>query len=273
MRFDWYQATIPENPMVLVNLLQNTYGENVQVREGRGLHGYRQRFDIVGEDFVLASVLAGGENGHPNAWASGPETDAFQAIIREHWGGFMEHRVTRFDAAEDFDQEGAYEALRRVVRAVAKSEGVKGLEIVPEDAAEGRTFYAGAPTSAVRLRLYEKGKQERAKAKEPETIPANWTRIEVQVRPKQDSGFVAAMVSPEKAWGFSTWTQDVAKRALELDVPRVQIKPWRESDDDRAWRYMLRQYGPLLLRVKGDLGSWAAVGAQIGHDIHSKFRD
>lgn len=267
MRPDWYQATIRDEPGVILDALVKGYGSGVEVVEGRGLHGYRQRFDVKGGGIVLASVLAGGKNGNPNAWASGPETDAFYAIVRDRWGGFQQHKVTRVDVAEDFDQEGGYEALRRLLRGILKDRGVKGREIVPEDIEDGRTFYAGAASSAVQLRLYEKGKQQRAVVPEPETVSRDWVRMEVQVRPTKESGYVAAMLSPAEVWGFSEWSKEVARLAFEMDIPRVEVKPWRESDDDRAYRFMLQQYGGLLWRRLGDHGSWSALGAQIGSDL------
>lgn len=273
MRFDWYQATISDEPGAILDALRKGYGSGVEVVEGRGLHGYRQRFDVKGGGIVLASVLAGGKNGNPNAWASGPETDAFQAIVREHWGGLRQHKVTRADAAEDFDQEGGYEALRRVLRRILKDRGVKGREIVPEDLEDGRTFYAGAASSAVRLRLYEKGKQQRSVVPEPEKVSRDWVRMEVQVRPAKESGYAAAMLSPSELWGFSDWTTEAARLALELDIPRVEVKPWRESDDDRAWRFMLKQYRKVLWRRLDLHGSPAALGAQIVSDLEAIERD
>ena len=38
----------------------------------------------------------------------------------------------------------------------------------------------------------------------------------------------------------------------------------RETDDERAFRFMTMQYGPLLKRMLGDLGSWECVGLTIG---------
>jgi hypothetical protein len=58
---------------------------------------------------------------------------------------------------------------------------------------------------------------------------------------------------------------------LELDVPRVQMNVWREADDDRAFHFMIRQYGHMLERMRGDLGDWGCVGLQIG-DAISKLR-
>jgi hypothetical protein len=68
--------------------------------------------------------------------------------------------------------------------------------------------------------------------------------------------------------GSSPWLREVWKRVAGLDLEPVQVgKPWRQSDDDRAYAYMLAQYGGLLRRIHGDLGSWDMVGRQIGYDL------
>ena len=53
-----------------------------------------------------------------------------------------------------------------------------------------------------------------------------------------------------------------------LELAPVQVgKAWRQSDDDRAYVYLCSQYGGLLTRMCGDLGSWSCVGEQIGFDL------
>jgi hypothetical protein len=115
--------------------------------------------------------------------------------------------------------------------------------------------------------LYEKGKQERARVPDPDLVSVNWVRLEVQVRPVRDSGYVAASSSPAEVWGFADWTRETARQVLAMDVPRVQVRPWRESDDDRAYRFMLQQYGPLMRRRIDEHGSAAAFGAQLEYDL------
>lgn len=267
MRFDWYQTTIPENPVVLVETLKAALAEDGEVTEGRGRHNYHQSFTIkdrAGDRVAL--VLAGGPNGHPNATASGQVTESFVDVVRSVW---PDHRVTRFDAAEDVVQEGAYEALETVCRSVAKESRVKGRAIVPDDPTEGRTYYLGSPSSDVRVRLYDKTAEARRYL--PPTrqaeVPDHWARFEVQVRPRKDFKLWAAKMTPEMAWGFAGWTQELARQALALDVIRTHMQAGRESDSARAYRFMLQQYAKTLRGMYHDLGDWACVGKQIGHDL------
>lgn len=270
MRFDAYAATIQEHPIELVQYL--AHGLHGQPRSTRGMHGYTQGWEIAstGSGDVLARVLAGGRNPHPHAWAQGDATEQFVQLVRDGYQG--RHHVTRMDACEDFDAPGAYEILRTTVRDIITPRGIKGREIVPEDIDEGRTFYAGSPKSDVRLRLYEKGKQLRAQAPAEalEEISPNLVRLEPQVRPQKESRKAAAYCTPAQVFGFSAWTHDLALKALELDVQRVQTKPWREPDDERAFRHMLRMYGPLLERLQADFGSWCVVGKTIGEAIERR---
>lgn len=267
MRFDWYQATIPENPIVLVETLKSALAPDGDIVEGRGRHNYHQSFRVRnarGER--VAEVLAGGSNGDPNATASGIVTPGFVDVVRGSW---PEHRVTRFDAAEDMAQQGALEALEATCRGLAKDLGIKGRAVVPDDPSEGRTYYLGAPSSDTRVRLYDKTAETRAKLP-PERhgeVPDHWARLEVQVRPRKEWKLFAAQATPEQAWGFAGWTHELAKRALSLHIERITMQAGRETDDERAFRFMVLQYGSLLQRIYRDLGSWDCVGLTIGEAI------
>lgn len=271
MRFDWYQATVPENPIVLVEALLAQLAPDGSVDEGPGRHNYRQSFTVRDrEGDRVALVLAGGPNGHPNVTASGTACDAFVPAVRAAW---PEHRVTRADVAEDFAGEGSYEALEGCCRAVGAAAGVKGRAIVPDDPADGRTYYMGAPSSDVRVRLYDKTAEARRHLA-PEahaTIPDHWARLEVQVRPRKQWKDAAAHLEARAFWGFARWTTDLAAKALQLDVERIEMQAGRESDHDRAVRFLIQQYGPTLLRMHQEHGDWQAVGLQLGYLVHEQW--
>lgn len=273
MRFDWYAATIQEHPIELVQSLREDLGG--EAKPTRGMHGYSQGWEIADtQGRTLARVLAGGRNGDPHAWASGEATQGFCEVVRGRWPD--RHHVTRLDAAQDYAAPGSYERLREVVRRVARDNRVKGREIVPEDLADGRTFYGGAPSSDVRARLYEKGKQMRGQliggvpdglmlVIDGQEYPfEDWTRLEVQVRPQRQAKKTAAYVTPEMGWAFASWTSAVAQEVMGLDLERIDGRCWQEPDDERSLRYLVRQYGNLLRRMKAEAGSWRAVGATLG---------
>ncbi len=268
MRFDWYQATIQAHPMEVVEAIRDGLAGGGEVLEGRGLHGYRQSFTVKGADGDrVALVLCGGNNGaHPNAQATGAQAHQFAGFVRDLWPA---HKVTRFDAAEDLAGEGAYEALEGVCRALARERGLKGRAIVPDDVEDGRTYYVGAPASDVRTRLYDKTAELRAKLPPDRhhEVPDHVARIEAQVRPRKEAGYVAASLEPAQVWGCAAWTHELARRLFSLDVARVEMQAGRESDHQRAYRFMLQQYGPTLRRMLADLGAWDCVGMTIGQDL------
>ena len=267
MRFDWYQATIPEHPITLVESLLARVAPGGSIVEGKGRHNYHQSFtinDVKGDR--AAVVLAGGPNGHPNATASGHSTDGFVQVVRELWPG---HRVTRFDSAQDFNDQEAWDRLEQTCREVGKERGIKGRAIVPDDLSEGRTYYLGAASSDVRVRLYDKAAETRRKLPEERhgEVPEHWVRLETQVRPRGDYKRVAAYSDPETAWAFAGWTSELAKRAMSLTLARIEMQAGRETDHQRAYRFMLRQYGKVFKQMFADLGSWDCVGKTIGDDL------
>ena len=54
---------------------------------------------------------------------------------------------------------------------------------------------------------------------------------------------------------------------LSVDVPRVEVNNWKQSDDEKAMLWMARQYGNLLTRRLEALGDWCSVGREIGQYI------
>lgn len=268
MNFDWYAATVPGVPPmeVLEAVLRGLDGS---VTEGRRRLGYAQCFRV--EDRrgdLLAEVLVGsvGKNDlPPHAVATGDNAPAFSRVLRE---AFPDHRVSRLDAAEDFDDPGAFARLTNVMGEVATAKGIKGLWIIPDDPEEGATYYLGGKSSAVTCRAYQKGLQLRKELHPARRsgVSADWVRLEVQVRPPKQLGkTLAATLTPEQAWGFSAWSQALLLESVGLDIPRVEGLGWQpQSDDDRARDWLCRQFGPLLWRMFREHGSWGCVGLQLG---------
>ncbi len=264
MRFDWYAATVPGvPPMELLEGLRRSLGGTVE--EGRRRLGYGQCFKVVdkrGE--TVAEVLAGSVNGghvEPHACATGSAAHEFALAVREL---APLHRVTRMDAAEDFDEPGAFDRLTGVMMEVKARTGIKGRWIKPDEPEDGATYYLGSTASSVSARGYQKGLQMR-KMMHPATrslVSADWARLELQVRPgKGVAKDLAATCTPEEAWGFASWSKDLAKEAMALDVARFQGLGWKgQTDGERSFYWMLRQYRRGLRELQHDLGSPEAVG-------------
>lgn len=108
----------------------------------------------------------------------------------------------------------------------------------------GRTLYIGSAKSAVRVRVYEKGRQ-------PDTLPADpdWLRFELVYRPKGQQLRRAASVltpydvaanHPAFAEIIRTYYHDVSD--LSVPVQLFEVVSRHQTDVDRALEHMFFQY-------------------------------
>lgn len=281
MRFDWYQATFGlHSSKGVLGGLEAAFGPGAEARPCAPLYGYGEGYTVVQGDLVRATVLTDSEDvswlrrKHVHAWAVGEDTVKFAEHVRNAWPKL--HLVTRMDAAEDFLAPGSFDQLLAACRARATADKVKTYhagdwERLASD--DGRTLYLGAPSSDVRVRLYEKGKQLRGQLHPGgEPVSTDWTRLEVQVRPQGDARLAAASMTPEEVWGCAKWTQALLSDVTGLNVRRVKMRLWRKSDDQRAFEWMCKQYGRMLERQSSGLGGWSALGFQIASEIEAWSR-
>jgi hypothetical protein len=219
------------------------------------------------DDDCLFTVYHGGHNPHPNVKASGGDAsrrhaDELARILKIE---FPAHSVTRIDVATDRRGQGLYERSEAAMRAVWADQRVKGRRLkddrrggsAPED---GSTYYLGAPSSPLRVRLYEKGKERLAETGDPFWLDyLDLVRLELQVRPVKAAGKrAAASIEPREFWGGSEWTRQVAQGVLAMSAEPIQLKAPRTSNHERAMRYAIEQYGPTFLRQIEVLGSTEA---------------
>jgi DNA relaxase NicK len=258
VRFDAYSATttaakVPDLVAILASLPVAT----VTSKQGKGFHMFGERIalrDETGAEF--GAVMWGGRQGERVMFeVKGEHTP--QAV--ESLRSAFPHRCTRVDACADFDAPGAFESLLGPCLEVKRDYKLKGSKAgdwddYPED---GRTLYLGAPSSPIRARLYEKGKQPEYR----HLAKPNWARIEVQVRPAKEAKTAFSALSAVEVWGASQWTRDLATKVLREHVdphPAGSIR--REASRDRALSWMCKQYGPHLVSLADDLGGWKELG-------------
>lgn len=268
--FDWYQATIPAP---VDDVLEALCGldERVELKHTRGMHGYGTSTRLEGHEGLLAQVWHGGKHAHPHAVISGENAQPGSELIRAN---FPLHLVTRLDAKEDFEDPDAFDRMQAVLLGVATTRRIKvdarGDHFVTK---QGRTINLGASSSACSARLYEKAAQLRARfAADPvrlAAVPEHLTRFEAEVHPQtREAKEHFSTIEPLAVMGSSPWLRDVWHGLVGQHLTPVQVgKKWRQSDDDRAYAFLLAQYGGLLERIKADSGSWECVGLQIGHDL------
>lgn len=267
MKFDWYQATVDASRDEVVGALLRHVGAAAHVQPYKGpTYGYESAYDVACGPQVYATVFYGGasQGSGVHVQASGPNALWFSRMCRDRWP----HEVTRVDAAEDYDDPDAFDGLYRVCTQLA-GERQLGTFNVGDYAQKraGRTLYVGSAKSAVRVRLYEKGKEYRARG--ITSASPHWVRIEGVFRPRKRAGRIAmAAATPAECFGLAVWTRLLLERLTGVQYPRINDVHWTASDDARAYTWLLRQYGPLLGRMCERLGGcWADVGEQLGQDI------
>lgn len=264
-RFDWYQATVPAHHELLVSqILGNVPGE-VERQDGKGQSGYLASTILRDPEEVLATVLHGGRNGHPNVRSTGHHAPALAHLLRAL---FPVHRVSRLDVCIDMRGDRLFEELQALCLSVAHShrlyERYYGPALPDLSPDEGRTQYVGAPSSWLRVRCYEKGKQLFEETGDPAYRDLfDWTRLEVQVRPMKDFKSDAAKLGPETFWGCSPWTRQLASEALAMNPTPITSRPRRPSDRERSMRFLVDHYGATIRDQVRHLGSWEAFCADL----------
>lgn len=270
-RFDWYQGSIQRPADDVLECLVGL-APGLSISHARGLQGYAHTA-MLGSDETgqVAAVWHGGHHEYPHVVLSGAWAQPGAELIRTDFQ-FL-HTVSRVDVCEDFGDLGAFDRIQPQLVDVAIKHRLKvdtrGDHLVTK---EGRTVYLGSPKSAVRLRLYDKAAEMRAGVKDAKLLaqmPDHLARLEAQVRPAtRESKALLASCEPVEVLGCSKWMREVWRAVAGLELTPVQVgRGYRQSDDERAYRYLLAQYGGVLRRLHGDLGSWDCVGLQIGADL------
>ena len=281
-RFDYYAATIRDDPAAVLDAFTANYGG--EVISDKGQHGYARRDTIRRAGTNLVTMYSGGRNGHPHAFASGDESEEFVQIVRGLWPAT--HHVTRMDAAIDYDEPGCWDRLYPVARDLALGAPAPGdprrrvSEVSVSQAGDwlrpvaGRTFYVGSFKSAVLVRLYEKGKQLRGRALDGGAdISEDLVRLEVQVRPEGASRTKAASSDPIHAFGYADWSRELLRRVEGQGVERVHIHERRESDHERSMHWLVKQYGDHLAEEAELLGGWDRLAASLYRRIMARDDD
>lgn len=255
--FDWYTASIPAKPQVVLDALAGAY-DMVDVLPSTPKMGYERAYKVARGETVLARIQFGGPNVGDNVWAcaSGENAPEFAGIVR---GIFPGHNLLRADVKLDYDEEGAWDSLAALAIETADKYRLK-LKHHGDFHREkdGRTLEIGSRSSAAFERIYEKGKQL---GESP-----NWVRAELELKPQNERAkLVYSYASPEQMYLATKWTQHLYE---VLNGPSAAMRPAppgtvrKKSDDERAMEFMSKQYGNVLRRkleaLGGDLESFGA---------------
>lgn len=275
--FDWYQCTIFISPLdktaprVLgaflpedvtfpieyfeaVEGLALEYGGDVDIRSVPARNGWRHAVQICRGSRVYCAVSM--ENSATvkkcfNVQWTGSDAPQGAEIARRLFPG---HSVTRADVAIDacFSApsglttgqvlNGCVEIAVRHRLVTAMLGDWSGREQT------GRTLYIGSTKSALRVRVYEKGRQPDAMPQDPD-----WLRFELVCRPKgQAHRQAASSLSPyDFALSHTAFSEivgryyhDISERGVPVCLSETYNR--HQSDADQALEHMFRQYGNSL---------------------------
>jgi len=263
-KFDWYQATVAALPEPVISTLVEDLSENLGVPVQRfdlpkGIQGYKHQTQLVDDAArVLCDIWHGGNDPRPSVKFTSSQSPGGAALIRNRW----QHVVSRADVACDVVGEpGLFEELHEWSLPFSQKWGIVRERFLADGEDNGSTIYFGSRHSERRVRIYQKGLEvafrEGRKGSEITEDERNTVRMELQYRPqKAPARLYAATAEPFELWAPSPWTADAARSLFAMDVQPISLRERRESNHERALRWMACQYAPhleaLLKRFNGD---------------------
>lgn len=242
-KFDWYECTFHgADPIEIIQMIERRY-PFAMIEPDRPKYGYRVGQVVRHGGDAIARVWWEGNDGVHVSTTSADAND-LAPLLREHGV----HLVTRLDACEDWIEAGLFDRMAAHLIGYAQANGITINQQGDWVRGQARTLYLGAPSSAVRLVLYEKGYESGG--------DLNWVRLEVRCRPKgRLARAVVAGWSPGQAFGASRWLVE-ALEGLGWDHLQAQSigTVYRPSDDERARLTLAKQYGGVIRRWIDEAG-------------------
>lgn len=241
--WDW-SSTTHEGRQGVVDDLLSALGARVAL-PGKGLQGWSSSVKgYDAEGYLLASVYFGGgrEDVHVVS-TSGAADAARRAVLGSEGSGARTARVdTRVDTLVPFaDLRGVCESVAGHKARLTYMESHQGGESM------GRTLYVGAPSSSVRVRVYEKWLEA------PGEYLEGTNRVEVQLRPPSRAKEMVSGWAPAETFCASQLTRRLASElGTEVAHPGTLEKARATPDLEQTLASMGEQYGPSVER-------WLAV--------------
>ena len=298
-KFDWYEASLDGLPMdgnttamahrfarLLLQTLSDdaefssdldSYGwrlDDFELKEERGFNHYRCALVCYTPLRVALFRVLWNELSSLHVISSGKRSPAISDALRRLC---PVHFVTRADSALDFDRPGDWDRLVKLSEACREGQllgrRMSSTLILQDEQTAGKTYYLGSLKSAAFLRIYDKTREQRAKAPKHlrAGIPDDWTRAEVVARPTdKERRLYLAHCSPCDVWGASPVTQEIYKAVEGGELGLMPKVAPRTEDFNRAYWTMLQQYKKtyewLLKQCGGDVG---LLGDRIYSDLLS----
>ena len=248
--WDW-SATTHEARDGVVNDLLDAMGAEVFL-PGKGLQGWAR--SVAGYDhggYLVGTVYFGGGRDDVHVLSTSGEADASRWAVIGQGGDVKTARVdTRVDTLVPFEELGGL-----CVRAAeAYGSRITRMESSERGESLGRTVYLGAPSSAVRVRVYEKWLES------PGQYVEGTNRVEVQLRPASKVKARVSSWSPSETFCASRVTRSLAELLGDDFAPVNSLHVRKGTPDlERTLEVMGEQYGNAARKwlelSGGDLGT------------------
>lgn len=207
----------------------------VHTLPGKGLQGWArsvQAFDADGHG--LGSIYHGGGRDDVHVVSTSAAADASRRAVIGIGNARTARVDTRVDTLLPFD------ALEKTLTAAARTYGARitYMESKENGISLGRTLYLGAPSSRVRVRVYEKWLQS------PGEYVEGTNRVEVQLRPDSKAKAFVSSWGPAATFCASRTTRDLAQRLGADLTPEVTLRVKRPTPTlEESLEAMGNQYG------------------------------
>jgi len=269
--FDAYSSTVFHNADALYDelfvLLESAGFEPVRADGMKARFYATNRLLLDAKGHQLLALKSGGANPHPHVECTGWASRTLALHLRANF----HHRPTRIDHAQDRTLPlGEFDRVHEYAQALCKQHRVRlsyGGDWSTPDA--GRTIYIGSRQSQVCVRIYEKGLEYAHKLGLPITDELRqWVRFELEFKPQTDvAKKLAPFIEGVQMWGSTCWTDQLASEVLAVATEPVSIRERRESNRERALRFMAAQYGghlrALFDECQGDFTEFGRVIADL----------
>lgn len=266
-RFDWYQATIwaPDPTYQGLGKRLMDAWEFAELVQAKGMHGYTQGANIIRGEHVLCRIWWGGNPG-VHVTSSGEDAPVLADALRRLG---LSYSIARIDSCADWVEEGCFDSLSAHLIQFAKANRIAIDQRGDWIRGESRTLYLGSDKSPIRICLYEKGYERRAKV--GGDAPLDWTRLEVRVKPKGEHRTRMVSWEPSEVFGAG-WVADALAVLGWDDLEKRAVGTvWKPSDDERSRSVLCRQYGAVMERWAADAGGWDKLGESF-KDLMTELR-
>lgn len=243
--FDFPDGSVHQ---LLLGLTSAIGGAHV-VDTGKGLQGWTDSLDVFDCDgYRLGRVYYGGKRHDVHVVSTSAAADVVRGDVTNRYGARSARVDTRVDSLVPFDD------LAAILTDAAAGYGsmITRMESEVRGESTGRTVYLGAPSSAVRVRLYEKWLES------PGQYVEGTNRVEVQLRPPSRVKATVSGWSRAETFCASRVTRDLARRLGDDLAPKASLHVSRGTPDLQAsLEAMGKQYGGVVGRwldlSEGDL--------------------